>query len=157
MSQTNPCFSVPAVQVFWKHCGKRRNFYLFAELCTIFIKIVICKLFVWKSLKFVISERVKWNGFYGFIIIWGLVWYNALESWQPLQCFNQVNLVLQTVQIKIRLHRTCSLIFDLHCLLPYYRLWWKQPLNSDFWAAFPTCKSSTSLFSSLRLKSYSVW
>ena len=57
--QTSPGFYVSAVQVFWKHCGKRRNcswqaippfptvFYLFGELSAIFIlfEIVVCKLF----------------------------------------------------------------------------------------------------------------
>ena len=56
LSQTNFCFNVSAVLVFWKCCGKRRNcnfsffqsvYYLFGELSAIFIKlkIVICKLF----------------------------------------------------------------------------------------------------------------
>ena len=51
-----------AVQVFRKYCGKRRNcnFYLFEELSSIFvnIKTVVCKLSVWKSLKFVVREMV---------------------------------------------------------------------------------------------------
>ena len=53
----NPVFNMSAVQVFWKHCGKkekllvgsnfsffRTRFYPFEELCSIFIKskIVVC-------------------------------------------------------------------------------------------------------------------
>ena len=60
LSQTSPGFYVSAVQVFWKHCGKRRNcsvtsnfsfchsvFYPFGLLSAIFVKlkIVVCKAF----------------------------------------------------------------------------------------------------------------
>ena len=59
LSQTSPGFYVSAVQVIWKHCGKRRKlitsnfsfshsvFYTFGELSAIFIEfeIVVCKLF----------------------------------------------------------------------------------------------------------------
>ena len=60
LSQTSPGFHVSAVQVFGKHCGKRRKllvttnfsfshsvFYSFRKLSAIFIKfeIVVCKLF----------------------------------------------------------------------------------------------------------------
>ena len=60
LSQTSPCFYVSAVQAFWKHWGKRRNysegaispfptlvFHLCRKLSAIFIKfdIVVCKLF----------------------------------------------------------------------------------------------------------------
>ena len=69
-----PGFYVFAVQVFWKHCGKRENglnkqFLLFPHrllpvwrtLCH-FHQIWICRLQivpVWKSLKFVVWERAK--------------------------------------------------------------------------------------------------
>ena len=60
LSKTSPGFYVSAVQVFLKHCGKRRNcsltsnfsfshcvFYPFGELSAIFIRFenVVCKLF----------------------------------------------------------------------------------------------------------------
>ena len=53
-SQTSPCFYVSAVEVSWKHCGKRRNFsfshsvfYPSEKLSSVLIKfeIVVCKLF----------------------------------------------------------------------------------------------------------------
>ena len=63
-----------AVQVFWKHCGKRRNcslqaiapfptvFSIHLENSLLFCQILSCRLptfSVWKSLKFVVWERVK--------------------------------------------------------------------------------------------------
>ena len=74
LSQTSSGFYVSAVQVFWKHCGTKEKllimsnfsfshsvFYLFRELFAVSIKfkIVNCKLWVLKSLKFVVLERVK--------------------------------------------------------------------------------------------------
>ena len=74
LSQTSPGFYVSAILVFWKHYVKSRNFSELAispfpavfsthldELSAIFIKseIVVNKFFVWKSLKFVVWERVS--------------------------------------------------------------------------------------------------
>ena len=53
------------------------------------------------------------------------------------------------MQIKIRLHRMCGLIFNPQCLLPYYRLWLKQPWNRNVQAFFLAWKRSTCLFSCL--------
>ena len=61
---------VSALQVFWKHCGNIMSnfsfchsaFYPLGELSAFFIKWKYCRLqalSVWKSLKFVIWERVK--------------------------------------------------------------------------------------------------
>ena len=73
LSQTSSSFNVSAVQVFWKHCGKRRNcneqFLLFPE-CFLPVWRTFCHLHqnqncrlqtlsVWKSLKFVVCERVN--------------------------------------------------------------------------------------------------
>ena len=65
-SQTSPGFYVSAVQVFWKHCGKRRREKAMwkrrnCPFCH-FHQIRNCRLqdlSVWKSLKFVVWERVK--------------------------------------------------------------------------------------------------
>ena len=73
-SQTCPGFSVSAVQVFWKHCGKRRNGSYLAQ-CFLsiwrmfyhFHRIWNCCVWtvsVWMSLKGVILERVKWYEFH---------------------------------------------------------------------------------------------
>ena len=74
LSKTNPGFYVSVVQVFGKHCGKRRNCSwraispfptvfstLFGKLSAIFIKfkIVVCQRFEFGSLKFVVWERVN--------------------------------------------------------------------------------------------------
>ena len=72
-SQTSPGFYMSAVQVFWKLCEKENSlvksnfsfshsaFHPFGELSVTFIKfeIVVRKLSVWRSLKFVVWERVK--------------------------------------------------------------------------------------------------
>ena len=71
LSQTNPVFYVYAVDVFRKHCGKRRNasneqfllfphcFLPFGEVSAIFIKFenVVCKLFQLKSLKSIVLGK----------------------------------------------------------------------------------------------------
>ena len=70
-------FFSSAVQAFWKQCGKRRNcskqaispfltvfFYLFEEPFFHFCQIWNCRLrslSVWKSLKFVVWEKVKFR------------------------------------------------------------------------------------------------
>ena len=70
LSQTGPGFYASALQVFWKHCGKRRNCSVFfpQRFLSIWItffhfhQIQNCRLqtlSVWKSLKFVVWERVK--------------------------------------------------------------------------------------------------
>ena len=73
LSQTSPGFYVSAVQVFWKHRGKgeiARNeqflhfpqlFHSVGELYDIFVKFETWLLTLWvcKSLKFVIWEKVK--------------------------------------------------------------------------------------------------
>ena len=80
ISQESPCFYVSPVQSFWKQCEKRRNcslraispfsphcFYPFVELSVSYIvsKIFAYKLFqAWKSLKFVVWERVKYEPSY---------------------------------------------------------------------------------------------
>ena len=77
LSQTNPCFYVSTVQVFWKHCGKRRNcseraispfshsvFYRFGELSAIFINFyfVFCKLFQFGPAQIIVVwYRVDWS------------------------------------------------------------------------------------------------
>ena len=76
LSQTSPGFYLSAVQVFWKHCGKMRNCLLWAFLlfpqCFLPVLRAFClfhqiwncclqTLCVWKSLKFVVLERVKWH------------------------------------------------------------------------------------------------
>ena len=68
LSQTNPCFYVSEVQVFWKHCGKRRNCSwraissfptVFSTLLDMKIDIVVCKLFQFGSPTYVVWERIK--------------------------------------------------------------------------------------------------
>ena len=66
LSQTSPGFYVSEVRAFWKPCGRRRNCPLcFQPLWRTFFhfhQIWNCQLqtlSVWKSLKFVASERVK--------------------------------------------------------------------------------------------------
>ena len=74
LSQTSPGFYVSAVQGFWKHCGKggiahNEQFFLFPQ-CFLPIWRTLCHfhgtwncrlqtLPVWKSLKFLVGERVK--------------------------------------------------------------------------------------------------
>ena len=69
LSQTSPGYYMSAVQVSWKHYGKRRKFLLFPEcfshvwrtFCH-FQQIWNCRLQTlsfWKNLKFVVWERVK--------------------------------------------------------------------------------------------------
>ena len=56
LSKTSPDFYVSAVQVFWKHCGNRRN-------CS-FLPVwrSFCHFHqIWKCLKFVVWERVNRN------------------------------------------------------------------------------------------------
>ena len=74
LAQTSPGFYVSAVQGFWKHWEKEKllvtsNFSFshsvfnpFGKLSAIFInfEIIICKLFQFGSLKFVVWERVKY-------------------------------------------------------------------------------------------------
>ena len=85
LSQTNPGFYMSAVQVFWKHCGKREKllitsnfsfshsvFYPFLRTFFHFHKIWNCRLqtlSVWKSIKCVVWERVKLNEFDGSVIM----------------------------------------------------------------------------------------
>ena len=75
LSKTSPGFHLSAMQVFWKHCGKRRNcslreispFLSVFFLCILitfrhFYPIQSCRLQTlsfWKSLKFVIWKRVN--------------------------------------------------------------------------------------------------
>ena len=71
LSQTSPVFYVSSVDIFWKHCGKRRNKqFLLSSQCFLtvwrtfchFHQIQNCRLqtlSIWKSLKFVIWERVN--------------------------------------------------------------------------------------------------
>ena len=79
--QTSAGFYMSTVQVFRKHCGKKEKlltksnfffthsvFYPLGELSAIFIrfKIVVCKVFEFGSLKFVVWERVKMLHFLAF-------------------------------------------------------------------------------------------
>ena len=72
LSQTSPGFHLSAEQTFWKHCGKRRNFSQFLLFPQHFLpvwrtfchfhNISNCRLqtlSVWKSVKFVIWERLN--------------------------------------------------------------------------------------------------
>ena len=74
--QTSTGFHVSAIEVFRKHWENEKLlitsnfsfshcvFYQFGELSVIFVKfeIVVCKLSVWKSVKFVVWERVNRYG-----------------------------------------------------------------------------------------------
>ena len=68
LSQTSPVFYCSAVQVFWKHCGKRRNcsfpqcflpiwrtFYHSYQIQNCYLQTIL----VWKILKFVVWEGVN--------------------------------------------------------------------------------------------------
>ena len=71
LTKTSAGFYVSAVEVFWKHCGKRRNCsFLLFTLCFLLVWRTFCPLHpirncllqslsVWKILKFVIWEKVK--------------------------------------------------------------------------------------------------